>query len=111
MTEQDQIAREPNVVNKGRVFYTSETQYIVSITLDEFTLIREQGHWIKSLTHHLRYSTSVSDMPHLSNSGQFGYGIAFSIRIKDDTPENRDVIADEIANYIELCRVEKERRA
>lgn len=111
MTEQDQIALDPTVVNKGRVFHTTETHYVATITHDEFTLIREQGHWIKSLTHHLRYSTSVSDMPHLSISAPFGYGIAFSIRIKDDTPENRDVIADEIANYIELCRVEKERRA
>lgn len=109
--EHDAIAAEPIVVNKGRVFYTTETRYVVSITPDEFDLIQTYGHWIKSITHHLRHTTKADGLPHLSNSQQFGQGIAFNLRIKNDTPENRDAISEAITNYIELCRVEKERRA
>lgn len=109
--EHDSIAAEPIVVNKGRVFYTTETRYLVGLTHDEFMLIREQGHWIKSITHHLRHTTKADGIPHLSNSDRFGHGIAFNMRLKDDTPESRDEIADAIDSYIELCRVEKERRA
>lgn len=109
--EHDAIAAEPVVVNKGRVFYTTETRYVVSITPDEFDLIQTYGHWIKSITHHLRHTTQADGLPHLSNSQQFGQGIAFNLRMKNDTPENRDAISEAITNYIELCRAEKERKA
>lgn len=89
----------------GREFYPTQTRYIVKITEEEYKLLLVTSHRmnIGSVAYYLRTKSNATGEIHVARV-KFCYGVAFDLRMEDDTESGRDHIGHLIQSYIKLAR-------